>query len=226
MAKEKISKQGLAAKDPLYRIIMAVLALCVPIAGYFSNFFYFVVQSDIFKLIAQFKGDNTDTGETEGFISFHKIVQEYLPKLGEGAGDLSEMSEIISALKPALISFAVFLALAVVLALVVFFFSCFSKKKLAPLCISVGGVLAMIGVRASFHYIATPLLDGTISLSSFFESTLVSAVLPFIAKLSVLHLTTGYFLMLFLFIAMVLWAGANMLIALGDKPQKAKQVNQ
>lgn len=223
MAKEK-KKQGVASKDPLYRVIMAVMAICVPIAGYFSNYFYYVVQSDIFKLISQFKGDNTDSGETYGFIGAHKFVQEYLPKLSETQTDMSGVWETLSALKPALISFAAFLALAVIIALVVFFFSCFSKKKLAPLCISLGGVLAMIGVRISFYYISAPLLDRTINLSSFFESSLVSAVLPFIAKLTEFRLTTGYFLMLFLFIAMALWAGANMLIALGDKPQNSQKV--
>lgn len=223
MAKAKKNKQGTASKEPLYRIIMAILALCVPIAGYFSNYFYYLVQSDVWKMISQFSGNDADTGETYGFISFNKIVQEYLPKMSGDMGEISGLADAISVLKPALISFAVFLALAVVIAVVVFFFSCFSKKKLAPLCISAGGVLAMIGVRISFQYISAPLLDGTISLSNFFESSIITAVLPFIAKLTEFRLTTGYFLMLFLFIAMILWAGANMLITLGDKPQKVQK---
>lgn len=223
MAKEK-KTQGIASKDPLYRIIMAVLALCVPAAAYFSNYFYYVVQSDIFKLISQFKGNEADTGETYGFMSLHKFVQVYLPKFSESSDSASSIMESLLPLKPAMISFAVFFVAAILLALVVFFFSCFSKKKLIPLCISGGGVLAMIGLRVSFQHISAPLLDGTVSLTDFFESSIVSAVLPFIAKLTEFRLTTGYFLMLFLFIAMALWAGANMLIALGDKPQKNKAV--
>lgn len=222
MAKEKQNKPGIASKDPLYRIIMAIMALCVPIAAYFCNYFYYVLQSDVFKLLAQLQGNTADTGDTYDFVSFNKIVQDYLPMLDGKSEDVTALLEPLAPLKSALISFAVFFALAVVLALVVFFFSCFSKKKLAPLCISVSGVLAMIGVRVSFHYISAPLLDGTVSLSSFFENPIITAVLPFVARLSEFNLTTGFFLMLFLFIAMALWAGANMLIALGDKPQKAK----
>lgn len=222
MAKEK--KQGIASKDPLYRIIMAVLALCVPIAGYFADYFYYLVNSEVFKFLAQMKGDTADTGDTYNSVSLRRIVEMLEPSIGKESSDLSGLLESVAVLKPALISFAVFFVLAVVLALVIFFFSCFSKKKLAPLCISVGGVLAMIGVRVSFHYISAPILDGTVSLASFFENPIITAVLPFIAKVAEFRLTTGYFLMLFLFIAMALWAGANMLIALGDKPQKVKKV--
>lgn len=224
MAKEKQKKQGIASKDPLYRIIMAILALCVPIAGYFSNYFYYLVNSSVFKLLAQLKGDTADTGDTYDFVSLREIVQLLAPNFGKESTDLSGLLDSVAELKPALISFAVFFVLAIVLALVIFFFSCFSKKKLAPLCISVGGVLAMIGIRVSFHYISAPILDGTVSLSNFFENPIITAVLPFIAQVAELRLTTGYFLMLFLFIAMALWAGANMIIALGDKPQKEQKV--
>lgn len=224
MAKEKQKKQGIASKDPLYRIIMAILALCVPIAGYFSNYFYYLVNSSVFKFLAQMQGDTADTGDTYDFVSLQDIVQLLGPNFGKESTDMSGLLDSVAELKPALISFAVFFVLAIVLALVIFFFSCFSKKKLAPLCISVGGVLAMIGIRVSFHYISAPILDGTVSLSNFFENPIITAVLPFIAQVAELRLTTGYFLMLFLFIAMALWAGANMLIALGDKPQKVKKV--
>lgn len=220
MAKEK-KKQGIASKDPLYRVIMAVMAICVPIAGYFADYFYYLVNSEVFKFLAQMKGDTADTGDTYNSVSLRRIVEMLAPSIGKESSDLSGLLESVAELKPALISFAVFFVLAVVLALVIFFFSCFSKKKLAPLCISVGGVLAMIGVRVSFHYISAPILDGTVSLASFFENPIITAVLPFIAKVAEFRLTTGYFLMLFLFIAMALWAGANMLIALGDKPQNS-----
>lgn len=223
MAKEKQKKRSGESKDPLYRIIMAILALCVPIAGYFADYFYYLVNSDVFKFLAQLKGDTADTGDTYDSVSIRQIVELLAPNFGKDSSDLSALLESVAVLKPALIGFVVFLTLAVVLALVVFFFSCFSKKKLAPLCISAGGVLAMIGVRVSFHYISAPILDGTVSLGSFFENPIVTAVLPFIAKVAELRLTTGYFLMLFLFIAMALWAGANMLIALGDKPQNMKK---
>lgn len=224
MAKEKQKKQGIASKDPLYRIIMAILALCVPIAGYFSNYFYYLVNSSVFKFLAQMQGDTADTGDTYDFVSLQEIVQLLAPNFGKGSTDMSGLLDSVSELKPALISFAVFFVLAIVLALVIFFFSCFSKKKLAPLCIAVGGVLAMIGIRVSFHYVSAPILDGTVSLSNFFENPIITAVLPFIAQVAELRLTTGYFLMLFLFIAMALWAGANMIIALGDKPQKVQKV--
>ncbi len=226
MAKEKQKKQGIASKDPLYRIIMAILAVCVPVAAYFCDYFYYVVQSDMFKFLAQLKGNTSDTGETYDTVSLNKIVQEYIPLVSEYADGASGIAETLAPLKSAAISFAVFFVLAIVLAVVVFFFSCFSKKKIVPLCLSAGGVLSMIGVYASFHYIAAPILNGTISLSDFFTNPLVSAVLPFIASISEFRLTTGYFIMLFLFIAMALWAGANKLIVLGDTPKQVKKAKK
>lgn len=222
MAKVKQNKES---KDILYRLVMAILAVCVPVAAYFCDYVYYVVQSDVFKFLAQLQGNTADTGETYDSVSIHQFVQDYLPLFGQNADGATEIEEVLAPIKPAMISFAVFFVLAIILAVVLFFFSCFSKKKIVPICLSVGGLLSMIGVRISFKYIAAPFLDGTINLGSFFSNAIVSAILPYLASVSELRLTTGYFIMLFLFIAMALWAGANKLIELGEKPkpiQKAK----
>lgn len=216
-------KQNKGSKDILYRLVMAVLAVCVPIAAYFCDYVYYVVQSDILKFFAQLQGNTSDTGETYDAISIHEFVRDYLPLFDQHTDGTAEMAEILVPVKPAMISMAVFFVLAIVLAVVIFFFSCFSKKKIVPICLSAGGVLAMIGVRVSFHYIAVPFLDGTINLGSFFSNAIVAAIVPFLASVSKFNLTTGYFVMLFLFIAMTLWAGANKLIELGDKPKAEKK---
>ena len=221
MAKEKQIKQNKGPKDILYRAVMAVLAVCVPIAAYFCEYIYTVLESDIFKWLAQLSGDTTDTGATESVWSIQRFVEKILPLMKDGKGDASGIWQALEPIHTALICVAVFFVLAIVLAIVIFFFSVFSKKKTIPLCIALGGVLSMIALYISFNAAATPMVDGTMSLSAFFNSSLITSLLAGLNSFSVIRLTTGYFVMLFLFIAMALWAGANKLIALGDKPPKS-----
>ena len=223
MAKEKQIKQNKGPKDILYRAVMAVLAVCVPIAAYFCEYIYTILESDIFKWLAQLSGNTTDTGATESVWSIQRFVEQILPMMQNGEGDISGVWQALEPIQTALICVAVFFTLAIVLAVVIFFFSVFSKKKTIPLCIALGGVLSMIALYISFNAAATPMVDGTMSLSAFFNSSLITALLAGLNSFSVIRLTTGYFVMLFLFIAMALWAGANKLIELGDKPPKDAQ---
>ena len=74
MAKEKQIKQNKGPKDILYRAVMAVLAVCVPIAAYFCEYIYTILESDIFKWLAQLSGNTTDTGATESVWSIQRFV--------------------------------------------------------------------------------------------------------------------------------------------------------
>ncbi len=220
MAKDKQLKKNKGPKNILYRAVMGILALCVPFAAYFCEYIYLILESEIFKFLASLSGDTKDTGATESAWSIHRVVQELLP-LAEGKEGSAE--GIWTALEPIhtpLICFAVFFVLAIVLALVLFFFSVFSKKRTVPMCIAFGGVLTMIAMYISFNAAATPLLDGTMSLSAFFSNSIITSLLAGLNSFSTIRLSTGYFVMLFLFIGMALWAGANKLIDLGDNPQK------
>lgn len=221
MAKDKQLKKDKGPKNLLYRAVMAILAICVPLAAYFCEYIYTVLESEIFKMLASLRGDTTDTGATASAWSIHRFVEKLLPLM---QGNESSAQGIWTALEPIhtpLICFAVFFVLAIVLALVIFFFSVFSKKRTVPMCIALGGVLTMIAMYISFNAAATPLLDGTMSLSAFFSNSIISSLLAGLNSFSVIRLSTGYFVMLFLFIAMALWAGANKLIDMGDNPKKS-----
>lgn len=220
MAKDKQLKKDKGPKNILYRLVMAVLAVCVPVAAYFCEYIYLVLESEIFKFLAMLSGDTNDTGATESVWSIHRFVDELLPLLQGNENGASGIWTALEPIQTPLICVAVFFVLAILLAVAVFFFSVFSKKKTIPLCIALGGVLSMIGLYISFNAAATPLLDGTMSLSAFFANSIITSLLAGLNAFSTIRLTTGYFVMLFLFIAMALWAGANKLIELGDKPPK------
>ncbi len=210
-------------KSILYRVVMAIMAACVPIAAYFCDLIYYVMKSDLLAALAKLQGNTQDTGETEDWLSLHKVVTDFLPFLKGGTFDGAKLQNVIAPIRGALIAFAVLFVLAVVIAVVIFFFSCFSRGKLVPLCIAGGGLLSMIGMRIAFSYVAGPLLDGTVSLSNLIGSGLLSSLISMVATLSIFQLSTGYFLMLFLYIGMIMWAGANLLVDAGEKAQKKPQ---
>lgn len=226
MGKEKKTGKKTGSKDILYRLVMAVLAVCVPVAAYFCDYIYIVTQSTLFQLFAQLQGNSSDTGETYDTYSLHEIVKDFLPLIRDNADAASSLGDTLAPLKTPAIFVAIFFVLAIVLAVVIFFFSCFSKKKTIPICIAGGGILSMIGLAVSFHYLAAPFLDGTISLSNFVSNAIISMLMPMVATITELRLSTGFFIMLFLFIAMILWALANKLIEAGDKPPKQKKPKQ
>lgn len=213
------AKKNKVPKDILYRLVMAILAACVPVAAYFCEYIYLVLESDIFKFFAQLQGNTEDTGATSFSLSIRRVVTEFMPSFEGKSEGLSTAWQTLEPIHAALICTAVFFVLAILLAVVIFFFSVFSRKKTVPLCIALGGVLSMIALYISFNAAATPMLDGTMSLSAFFNTSVVASLLAGLNSFSTIRLSTGYFVMLFLFIAMALWAGANKLITLGEKPQ-------
>ena len=218
----KVKQKG--GKEILYRLVMAVLAVCVPIAAYFCDYIYVLTQSSAFQLLSQLMGDSEDTGETVESLSLHELRTEFLPMLESYfGGDSVSLPESLNAIKPAAIAFAVCFVLAVVLAVVLLVFAIVSKKKTVPMCIAGAGILVMIAMYISFHYVAAPFLDGTITLPSFLPESVVGTLLGGLITVTGFRLTTGYFIELFLFIAMLLWAGANKLVELGDKPPKVKK---
>ena len=46
----KVKQKG--GKAVLYRLVMAVLAVCVPIAAYFCDYIYVLTQSSAFQLLS------------------------------------------------------------------------------------------------------------------------------------------------------------------------------
>ncbi len=221
MKKNQTSSKAKQPKNIGYRIIMAILAICVPIITYFSEFVYMVWDSEVFKFIAQLQGNTADNGQTEQALSVRMFVEELLPQMkGSESFNMETVLQSIEPIRAPLIACLVFLALAVVLALAVFFVSAFSKNRTVGTTLAGGGLLSMIGLSISFHYLAVPLLAGKVTIASFIPNALVAKIMSAAAKLSIFQLSTGFYLVLFLYIAMVLWGVANWLVALGENKTK------
>lgn len=226
MSKQK-TKLKADKTDIVCRVVTALLAIAVPFVAYFMNMIYYVVESTVFKLLAQFQDNKEDDGSTYGYLGFHSFfkdggIYDLIKDKAENKESLVNLWETLEPVRAALIATAVLLALIIITALVIFFVSIFSNSKKIPLFISLFGLACTIGMFISFRYVSIPLTDGTISLSSFFESSLAKLILPYVANISVLHLSSAWVMMLVIFMSITVWTGAQMLITVGDK-QKAKK---
>lgn len=228
MSKQK-NKIKADKTDIVCRAVMAVMAAAIPVVSYFMNMIYYVVESAMFGLIAQFQGDTTDDGSTYGYLGFHYFFTVIFPHIkgnGENKETLSNLWTTLEPVHTALICFVAFFAIAIVVALVIFFVSIFSNSKKVPLCLACVGLIAAIGMFISFRQFSAPLVDDTIPLSSFFESALVSLILPFVAKISVLNLSSAWVMILVIYISMIIWTGAQLVISIGETPKAKKKASK
>ena len=216
--KNKVQKP----KNILYRIVMAVMALCVPIVAYFNELLYIVWDSDALAWLSKLTGNTGDTGETEMGVSIHYVVHDLMPMLkGDGSSSI-DFWDTLSPIHTALIVALVFFALAIVCALVVFFISCFSRGWIVGTSVAGGGLASLIGMRIAFSYIAKAVLANEVSLASFLPMDGFAGLFNAVIKLIIFQLSTAFYLMLFLFFGMVIWGVANGLLTLGDKKPKVK----
>ncbi len=205
--------------DIVCRIITALLAAAVPVVSYFMNLIYYVVESSVFKLLSQLQGNTEDDGSTYGYISFHYLFSEIIPKDTGKSGDaLATIWENTQVIHVPMIITAVFFALIILTAVVILFVSIFSNSKKAPLFLALFGFACTIGMFIAFRRVSIPITDGTISLTSFFESELAKLILPYVAKISILNLSSAWVMMMIIYIAIALFALAQILIT----PKKAK----
>lgn len=216
MSKQK-GKLKASKSDIVSRIVTALLAGSVPVVAYFMNLIYYVVESSVFAFLAQLQGNTEDDGSTYDYISLHYFFSEILTKgAKENTDAWSGIWENTQSIHVPMILTAVFFALIIITAIVIIIVSIFSNSKKIPLCFSCFGFVCAIGMFIAFNRAAEPLTDGTISLASFFESALAQLILPYVASISVLHLSSAWVMILIIYFCIALWLGAQLLITLGE----------
>lgn len=221
----KKAKKKITGYDIGYRVVMALAAICVPIAAYFSNLIYYVVESPLFKLLAQVQGNSSDDGSTYGYLGFKMFVDKILPLIKESSENKTSLTSLLnelSAIKTPLIVTTVFFALAILLALAVVVSAVASNNRKVHFGISTAGLVSVIAMFISFRYVSAPIVSGTVNLGDFFESALMKALLPYVASVSTFHLSSAWVIMLVIFIGLVILSGANILIDAGES-SKAKK---
>mgnify|MGYP000757777252 FL=1 len=179
----------------------------------------------MFKLLAQYSGNENDDGSTYGYLGINMFVKKILPLIQESSENKTSITDLLTSLsdiKTPLIVTTVFFALTIVIALAVFVSVIASNNTKIHFGISVAGLVSTIAMFISFRYVSAPIVSGTVNLGDFFESALMKTLLPFVASVSTFNLSTAWVIMLVIFIGLIVLSGANLIINAGEKSKANK----
>lgn len=193
----------------VYRIVTALLALCIIPAAYFLSFLEYGIDAAVVVI----RDDITLRQVSGVLMDKTSPINEFL----SGSGNFFQ-NALVKSLMPAAISFLVFFAIALIVSLVIFFFAVLSNKRLVITCLAGGGLLAMIATYISFAQFTKPLLDGSITLASLIDTTdlslLLNLAVQFVGSsitLAGLRLTSATVIMTLIFAVIMIWGLAYML---------------
>ena len=244
MSKEKTPKlkRKTTGLDIVSRIITCGLAVAIPAAAYFLSIIYYEFQSTALALLSKFTGGaENDDGTTYGYITIKGFVKDFWPTIAASSKD-GKSSEIWTALEPlhsAIYATGIMFAITLVIAVVIFFTSCFSNSNKLPLIFSVIGLCGTAGLAIAFRAVTAPIIDGSFPLSDTLVSTLlgglfgsadimsilgalIGSLSELIVKFTVINLSTAWVTMIVCYLLIFVWHGAMLLVNLGDKDKQPK----
>jgi len=206
------------------RIVSALLSLAVIPVAIFVPMLHWVYQIMGYDIVNSLLGGNLteagDTGITEDNYSLYALYNQ-LKNFGvDFKGMLSGNTEINAAAEPIIPYIkmtAVFLIVALLIALVTGIVSAVSNAKKTQMILSACGIGSLIGMMISFNKFASPIVSGNITLGSLLDIPFVS----FITKMHALNLSTAWVFMVMLFAALILWSLSYILT--GDKENTIKK---
>ena len=221
-----------------FRIGTIILAVLILLSAYFVNFVEVKMETTD-ELAELFKTLSKDAAE--GAAVYEDISVKRAIDIVRGKDDLSPVFESkgpiywppeLHVLNSRIITVAVCFVFMIAVALFLLIFSICSKNRLAPFIAGAAGVIADIVMMVAFRSAATDIYTGKVDLSGYlidrllgtgvFTSllgSLAGSAIKFVFSLCGLQNA-----FLFLFIGVILWAGINYLVDLGDP--KAKEAAQ
>lgn len=218
----------------LYRIVAALAALLAFPALYFLKLIRIVME------LGFAEGYFDDAFSVEDVVNF---IRDYSIELNSESIGLSEnVIKILEPLKAPGITALVFLCLAIVMVLAVFFCSAFTNAKKINLIFSALGGIAVIGAIASFNSMTDIVISGELPLSTIIDEILkgsgntiasiagllgAGSLTSVIGELKILQLSSAVVTVLLIFIFEIIWTLSFILINLDEiktpKAPKAKK---
>ncbi len=212
----------------VYRVVSALLAALTIPALYFLNFIHYTIELQV----------------TEGYLNDNITLQELCNLFSSGAKmpDFKAMGEhlaqTLQPLKVSAIVTAVFLVLMVLMILAVFFCSVFTNAKKVNLTFSLVGFAATIGAMTAFNHMTSLIINGTVPVSDILNALMadsssllagIGAMLgagslsSVIGDLVLLRLSSAFTATVILFLFIVIWTVAFVLVDLSpDAGENAK----
>lgn len=193
----------------LNRIVTALLAAAVFPVAYFTDIITVYMHANLY-----------DSNIVEN-LSIKRIIELFT---GDGLfadlvkGGASELPDGLLEYKGNFIAFAVFFALALLVALATVIVAAATNSRKATASLGAAGLLSLIGMRIAFSGVASAVKAGTLTLGSLTDISLLNLV----GKIVLVTMSTAPAVMTVLFLAILIWNVAFIMIDLGEEQPKKK----
>lgn len=193
----------------LNRIVTALLAAAVFPVAYFTDIITVYMHANLY-----------DSNIVEN-LSIKRIIELFT---GDGLfadlvkGGASELPAGLLEYKGNFIAFVVFFALALLVALATVIVAAATNSCKATASLGAAGLLSLIGMRIAFSGVASAVKAGTLTLGSLTDISLLNLV----GKIVLVTMSTAPAVMTVLFLAILIWNVAFIMIDLGEEQPKEK----
>lgn len=194
----------------LNRIVTALLAIAVFPVAYFTDIITVYAHANLY-----------DSNIVEA-LSIKRIVELFT---GDGlfAGvfnkdNMSEIPEVLLKFKGNFIAFAVCFALALLIALAIIIVAAATNSRKTTAALGAAGLLSIIGMRIAFSAVSSAVKAGTLTLGSLTDMSFMNLF----GKIVLVTMSTAPVVMAVLFLAILIWNVAFILIDLGEEQPKKK----
>ena len=191
----------------LNRIVTALLAAAIFPVAYFTDIITVYAHANLY-----------DSNIVEA-LSIKRIVELFT---GDGlfAGvfnkdNMSEIPEVLLKFKGNFIAFAVCFALAIIIV------AAATNSRKATASLGAAGILCLIGMKIAFSDIAAAVDAGTLTLGSLTDMSFMNLF----GKIVLVTMSTAPVVMAVLFLAILIWNVAFIVIDLGEEQPKKKTKN-
>lgn len=197
----------------LNRIVTALLAIAVFPVAYFTDLITVYMHATIY-----------DSNIVEN-LSVKRIIELFT---GDGlfAGvfnkdNMSEIPEVLLKFKGNFIAFAVCFALALLIALAIIIVAAATNSRKTTAALGAAGILCLIGMKIAFSDIAAAVDAGKLTLGSLTDMSFMNLF----GKIVLVTMSTAPAVMTVLFLAILIWNVAFIVIDLGEEQPKKKAKN-
>lgn len=197
----------------LNRIVTALLAIAVFPVAYFTDLITVYMHATIY-----------DSNIVEN-LSVKRIIELFT---GDGlfAGvfnkdNMSEIPEGLLKFKGNFIAFVVFFAIALLVALAIIIVAAATNSRKTTAALGAAGILCLIGMKIAFSDIAAAVDAGKLTLGSLTDMSFMNLF----GKIVLVTMSTAPAVMTVLFLAILIWNVAFIVIDLGEEQPKKKAKN-
>lgn len=196
------------------RIVSALLAAAVFPAVLFLDFIYVKISPTFADIAVE---ESITVARLLDIVQGKDPVSKWFG-FGE-AGTSVSWPQALDPIKPALICFAVFFALAVITAVFVIIWSAVSKNRLGVFCGGLAGAAFTVASKIAFTRAAAPLLAGSINVGTMFSEGWLASMIGEVVSVDALAFAAVPIGMMILYIGIALWTGMFWLSELGESPE-------